>query len=132
MAEQVDAEVKGIFEEALRRYKKGEQTYGVFDKDNDPRDLLKEAEEEMLDVMVYMAFEIARARGLREKLDSVHALLSRRLTGTCKKNIESLIEGINGAPSNITIKVSSPDLEGIKVDGLEDLHYEPLVEKEER
>ena len=84
MAEQVDAEVKGIFEEALRRYKTGEQTYGVFDKDNDPRDLLKEAEEEMLDVIVYMAFEIARARGLRSRLDSIYALLSKRLTGDGK------------------------------------------------
>lgn len=132
MAEQVDAEVKGIFEEALRRYKKGEQTYGVFDKDNDPRDLLKEAEEEMLDVMVYMAFEIARARGLRSRLDSVHALLSKRLTGTCKNNIESFIESTNGAPSKFTQWVSSPDLEGLRVDSSEELHYEPLVEKKER
>lgn len=164
MAEQVDAEVKGIFEEAPRRYKKGEQTYGVFDKDNDPRDLLKEAEEEMLDVMVYMAFEIARARGLRSRLDSVHAQLSRRLTSDGKDGIERqasintscplskqdhekivqdiIIPAINAAGDRsvriseaarrFMVKVSSPDLEGLRFDGSEELHYEPLAEKEER
>ena len=158
MAEQVDTEVKAIFEEAFGRYKTGEQTYGVFDKDNDPRDLLKEAEEEMLDVIVYMAFEIARARGLRSRLDSIYALLSKRLTGDgkdCMKRQASIntdsplskqdhekivqdiiIPAINAAGDRnvrIMVRVSSPDpSEGLEIKGSEELHYEPLAEKEER
>ncbi len=88
MAEQIDAEVKGIFEEAFERYKAGEKTYGVFDKEKDPRDFIREAEEELLDTIVYAAFEIARIRALNNKLKSLMEDLSKRLSGPDKNSIE--------------------------------------------
>ena len=66
-----DKETRGIFEDAFGRYKLGESRYGVFDKDTDPRDFLLEGEEELLDLMVYANFEIARIRALKKRIRSV-------------------------------------------------------------
>lgn len=67
----VDKETTAIFEDAFKRYKLGESRYGVFDKDTDPRDFLLEGEEELLDLMVYANFEIARIRALKKRIRSV-------------------------------------------------------------
>lgn len=66
-----DAIVKGILDDAFSKYRKGEEKHGVIDLDNDPRNFLEEAEDELLDAIVYMAFEIRRIRALNILLNNL-------------------------------------------------------------
>lgn len=63
-----DKEVRAIFEAAFARYKLGEARYGVWKKETDKRDLLDEAEQELLDAIVYNSFEISRLRHIKKQL----------------------------------------------------------------
>jgi len=63
-----DDELKEILTAAFSKYRKGEEKHGVIDIDSDPRNFLKEAEDELLDSIVYSAFEIARLRKLRARI----------------------------------------------------------------
>ena len=65
-----DTEVKDILADAFSKYKKGEEKYGVIDLDKDPRDFIEEAEAELLDAIVYMAFEISKLRRLKRLRDT--------------------------------------------------------------
>lgn len=71
MKDKADSEIQGILGEAFGRYRGGEKTYGVFDKCTDTRDFFNEAEEELLDMIVYAAFQIAKLRALKEKMANV-------------------------------------------------------------
>lgn len=66
----IDAKVRGVFDDAHARYMKAEQSYGALDIGTDPRDFLKEAEEELLDLINYAAFEIMKIRALNERLNA--------------------------------------------------------------
>ncbi len=68
----MDREVRSIFDDALQKYHEGEKKYGELDIMKDPRNFLAEAEAELLDTMVYCAFEISRIR-------KVNATLNKRL-----------------------------------------------------
>ena len=61
-------EVGQILKKALSRCEQGQKCYGVFRPDEDTRDLLQEAEEELLDTVVYACFQILKLRRVREKL----------------------------------------------------------------
>ncbi len=61
--------VRGIFEDALVKYDEGEKKYGELEIMKDPRNFLKEAETEILDAMVYYAFEVIRIRRLNDALN---------------------------------------------------------------
>ena len=54
-----------VLEEAFARMDRGQKTYGPFRPETDPRDLRREAEEELLDAIVYCYFAILALRGRR-------------------------------------------------------------------
>lgn len=58
----------GIFSEALEKYKRGAAKYGNFNPETDPRNLLKEAEAEILDAINYLGMFIMKMRAR----DDVH------------------------------------------------------------
>jgi len=62
---EIDTLVRGVLNDALTKYTEGEKKYGELNIMKDPRNFLKEAEEELLDTMVYCAFEIIRIRRLK-------------------------------------------------------------------
>jgi len=64
-----DKEIREIHEAAFGRHKLlGQVRYGVFNKEADRRDMLEEAEQELLDGIIYNTFEIARLRAVRRKI----------------------------------------------------------------
>lgn len=111
MSNQVDAEVKEIFDEALARYKQGAKTYGVFDKYTDPRNFLKEAEEELLDTIIYTTFEIAKIRTLNNKLNSLMEDLGKRLSGQNDHDHDHINTGQDGPDAKV----------------IDEPHYEPFT-----
>jgi hypothetical protein len=67
-----DDPVVDIYNEAYKRKVAGAKTYGeesYLTKDN-----LKEAEEELLDLINYASFEIVKLRRLRERIDKSQKL----------------------------------------------------------
>jgi len=66
---EIDTLVRGVLDDALTKYTEGEKEYGRLDVIRDPRNFLKEAEEELLDTMVYCAFEIVRIRRVDAELN---------------------------------------------------------------
>jgi len=54
-----------VLEEAFVRMDCGRSVYGPFRPETDPRDLRREAEEELLDCVVYCYFAILALRGKR-------------------------------------------------------------------
>ena len=61
------SDLQGIFQEALTKYQKGEEKHGPFDPSTDTRELLREAESELLDCINYVAMHILKLRTIREK-----------------------------------------------------------------
>lgn len=57
-----------IIDQAFQRVAKGKDTYGAFNPRKDVRELLKEAEEECLDAIAYIAFEVLRLKALRREI----------------------------------------------------------------
>ena len=56
-----------VFDEAVSRAKLGHYRYGEFDPERDYRDLFKEAEEELLDALVYLGFMVMKINRIRKK-----------------------------------------------------------------
>ena len=67
----MDREVRSIFDDALQKYHEGEKKYGELDIMKDPRNFLAEAEAELLDTMNYLAFEIIRIRRVNAMLNKM-------------------------------------------------------------
>lgn len=59
-------ELKTIFNQALEKYEAGALKYGAFDPTTDQRDLLKEAEAEILDALNYLGMFLIKIRELRK------------------------------------------------------------------
>lgn len=57
--------IETVFEAALLKYRQGEREHGVYDPATDRRDLLQEAEEEILDAINYLAMFLMRIRAIR-------------------------------------------------------------------
>lgn len=57
--------ITAIFEEALEKYHQGAAKYGAFNPVTDTRDLLREAEVEILDAINYLAMFLMKLRALR-------------------------------------------------------------------
>lgn len=64
-----DIRVECVLRDAFYKYREGEKKYGPLDRSTDPRNFLKEAEAELLDAIVYMAFEVLRLRDLDARLN---------------------------------------------------------------
>ena len=56
--------IEAIFEDALQKYRRGEAKYGPYDPTTDTRDMLQEAEEEILDAINYLAMFLMKLRAL--------------------------------------------------------------------
>lgn len=65
----IDEEIKAVLGDAFDKYREGEKKYGELDIMLDPRNFLAEAEEELLDTMVYCAAEIIRIRRVNAQLN---------------------------------------------------------------
>jgi hypothetical protein len=59
--------LKNIFSEALKRYEIGEERYGQFSPEEDSRDLLAEAEAEILDGINYLGMFLMKLRRLKSR-----------------------------------------------------------------
>ena len=62
----MDNRIESILNEALQKYQRGEAKYGPYKPETDPRDLLHEAEEEILDAINYLAMHLVRIRTVRK------------------------------------------------------------------
>jgi len=57
--------VKAIFREAIQKFHRGEEKYGVYDPAVDERDMIIETEEEILDAINYLAMFLMRIRTIK-------------------------------------------------------------------
>lgn len=62
-------EIKGVFDEAMKKYEAGALKYGAFNPVADRRDLPVEAEAEILDAINYLAMFLLKLRALRGLFD---------------------------------------------------------------
>ena len=65
--EQDWVKILGVFHAAVERAVEGQETYGNWSPSCCKRDLYKEAEEELLDTMVYCALQILKLRHTSDK-----------------------------------------------------------------
>lgn len=72
------AEIAAILSAALDKYRTGAQKYGEFVPETDNRDLIHEAEAEILDAINYLAMMLIRVRRL-QKIPGVADSLPGRL-----------------------------------------------------
>ncbi len=61
--------MEAIFRAALQKYRAGEQKYGPYRPLTDNRDMLTEAEEEILDAINYLAMMLMKLRAIRNRID---------------------------------------------------------------
>ena len=61
-------EMVKIYSEALERYTKGVDKYGVYNPVTDASDLIEETIQELLDSITYQCMEIIKLRKIAEKL----------------------------------------------------------------
>ena len=64
-----DEAIQEVFRDAFGKYRGGARKHGEIDIDADPRNFLREMEQELLDAMVYLAFEVVRIRRIERKLN---------------------------------------------------------------
>jgi hypothetical protein len=64
MSEDVRA-LADVFAEALGKYREGAKKYGRFDPATDPRNLLAEAEAELLDCINYLGMFLLQVRAMK-------------------------------------------------------------------
>ena len=57
--------IETVFEAALLKYRQGEREHGMYDPVTDQRDMMQEAEEEILDAINYLAMFLMRIRAIR-------------------------------------------------------------------
>ena len=60
-------ELRQVFNDALLKYERGENKYGQYNPKTDQRDLLIEAEAELLDALNYVAMHLLKLRAMRAK-----------------------------------------------------------------
>ncbi len=84
----IDDEIKGIMGDAFDKYRAGEPKHGELDIMTDPRNFLAEAEEELLDTMVYCAAEIIRIRRVNAQLNKRIREAKAKLLASGKKTVE--------------------------------------------
>lgn len=84
MSSAADRAVERILKDAMEKYRAGELKHGPLNITTDPRNFLKEAEGELLDRIVYTAFEIWRIRRLSDRLDRTLEGMEARLSGRCR------------------------------------------------
>ena len=65
-----------ILAEAERRMERGRHKYGEFDPATDPRDMLRELEEELLDAINYCTFMVQKIRQITD-VQGVSATVDR-------------------------------------------------------
>lgn len=91
-----DTELEGILSDAFAKYRRGEEKHGVIDIDTDRRDFLTEAEDELLDAIVYNAFQIGRLRRARARLEEpAFKRLYDLVSSLDESGLAELIEQIN-------------------------------------
>ena len=61
------ARVMGVFAKATTRMQGGAKTYGEYQPATDQRDMYHEAQEEILDAIVYLGMEYLRLEEMRRK-----------------------------------------------------------------
>lgn len=61
--------MEAIFKAALEKYRLGEQKYGPYHPLTDSRDMITEAEEEILDAINYLAMLLVKLRAIRNRTD---------------------------------------------------------------
>ena len=66
--EQDWVKILGVFHAAVERAIKGQEVYGNWTPETCRRHLYKEAEEELLDTMVYCALQILKLRHISDKV----------------------------------------------------------------
>jgi len=59
--------MEAIFRAALQKYRAGERKYGAYHPLTDDRDMITEAEEEILDAINYLAMMLMKLRAIRVK-----------------------------------------------------------------
>ena len=57
-----------VFSKAVDRMREGAKEYGEYNPETDTRCMLSEAQEELLDAIVYLGMEYERLEKLKEKL----------------------------------------------------------------
>jgi len=67
MTRQGKEDMEAIFRAALDKYRAGEQKYGAYHPLTDNRDMLTEAEEEILDAINYIAMLMLKLRAIKNK-----------------------------------------------------------------
>ncbi len=65
MPEVQPEQIEGVIKEALSRYTGARSKYGPLDLDTDARDFISEMEQELLDAINYLCFEVLRLRRLK-------------------------------------------------------------------
>ena len=74
LASMPDERVRKVLDMAFDKYRKGEEKHGVIDLENDPRNFIREAKNELLDNIVYSCFQVEKLdrieRGLKNLLGS--------------------------------------------------------------
>lgn len=66
MTQDID-QLTEVFKAATRKFLKGAAKYGTFEPATDTRDLLSEAEAELLDAINYMAMFLIKLRAMKNK-----------------------------------------------------------------
>lgn len=66
--------IEEILQEALRKFDRGAEKYGAYVPETETRDLLREAEEEVLDAINYLCMFLLRLRAVRGKIKEVKAI----------------------------------------------------------
>jgi len=60
-------DLAAIYAEAVEKYERGEAKHGPFTPATDNRDLLREAESELLDAINYLSMHLLKLRALRDR-----------------------------------------------------------------
>lgn len=65
---EIKLDLAHVFGLAMVKYVKAERKYGDYDPATDPRDLLDEAEEELLDAINYLAMQVIKLREIKANI----------------------------------------------------------------
>ena len=64
-------QVGQILKRVLVRCEQGQKEYGTYKPETETRDMYEETEQELLDAIVYLCFEIIRLRCVRERVKAI-------------------------------------------------------------
>ncbi len=71
MTGQGKKDMETIFAAALQKYRTGERKYGPYNPLIDGRDMITEAEEEILDAINYLAMLLVKLRAVRNRIGDI-------------------------------------------------------------